>query len=79
MIDLKKGSNANIDDQLEMFRRPSFRKRTLLAMGFAFIGQSTGVLVLNNYGKLSMLLVLQRRDSFLLTSFRTNHIRCIGI
>ncbi|KAI1629151.1 general substrate transporter [Exophiala viscosa] len=35
---------------LEMFRRPSYRKRTLMAMGFAFIGQSTGVLVLNNYG-----------------------------
>jgi MFS family permease len=35
---------------LDMFRKPSYRKRTLLAMGFAFIGQSTGVLVLNNYG-----------------------------
>lgn len=34
-----------------MFRRPSYRKRTFMAMGFAFIGQSTGVLVLNNYGK----------------------------
>jgi len=34
----------------EMFRRPSYRKRTLLAMGFAFIGQSTAVLVINNYG-----------------------------
>ncbi|KIW88752.1 uncharacterized protein Z519_10799 [Cladophialophora bantiana CBS 173.52] len=35
---------------LEMIRRPSYRKRTIMAMGFAFIGQSTGVLVLNNYG-----------------------------
>ncbi|KEF54374.1 uncharacterized protein A1O9_09540 [Exophiala aquamarina CBS 119918] len=35
---------------IEMFRRPSYRKRTFLAMGFAFFGQSTGVLVLNNYG-----------------------------
>ncbi|KAK5096994.1 hypothetical protein LTR70_002203 [Exophiala xenobiotica] len=35
---------------LEMFRRPSYRKRVTLAMTFAFIGQSTGVLVLNNYG-----------------------------
>jgi MFS family permease len=34
----------------EMFRRPSYRKRTLLAIGFAFIGQSTAVLVINNYG-----------------------------
>ena len=33
-----------------MFRRPSYRKRSLLAMGFAFIGQSTAVLVINNYG-----------------------------
>ena len=60
MIGLPKGSNTN-DDQLEMFRRPSFRRRTLLAMGFAFIGQSTGVLVLNNYGEFSMMPVLQRR------------------
>lgn len=34
---------------IEMFRRPSYRKRTLLAMGFAFVGQSTAVLVINNY------------------------------
>ena len=36
----------------EMFRRPSYRKRTFLAMGFAFLGQSTAVLVINNYGPL---------------------------
>jgi len=35
---------------LEMFRKPSYRKRCMMAMTFAFIGQSTGVLVLNNYG-----------------------------
>ena len=35
---------------LEIWRRPSYRKRCLLGGGFAFIGQSTGVLVLNNYG-----------------------------
>ena len=35
---------------LEMFRRPPYRKRTLLACTFAFIGQSTAVLVINNYG-----------------------------
>jgi hypothetical protein len=29
-----------------MFRRPSYRKRTFMAMGFAFIGQSTGLLIL---------------------------------
>lgn len=33
---------------LELFRRPSYRKRCLLAMTFAFIGQSSGVLVWNN-------------------------------
>lgn len=33
-----------------MFSKPSYRKRTFLAMGFAFIGQSTAVLVINNYG-----------------------------
>jgi MFS family permease len=35
---------------LELFRRPSYRKRIAMGCGFAFIGQSTGVLVLNNYG-----------------------------
>lgn len=33
-----------------MFTKKGYRKRTALAMGFAFIGQSTGVLVINNYG-----------------------------
>jgi MFS family permease len=28
---------------VDMFRKSSYRKRTLMAMGFAFIGQSTGV------------------------------------
>ncbi|OCL05855.1 MFS general substrate transporter [Glonium stellatum] len=35
---------------VEMFKRPSYRKRSLLAVGLAFIGQSTVVLVINNYG-----------------------------
>ncbi|KAH0842768.1 Sugar transporter family protein [Fonsecaea pedrosoi] len=34
----------------DMFFKKSYRKRTILAMGFAFVGQSTGVLVINNYG-----------------------------
>ena len=34
----------------QMFTRPSYRKRSLLACGFSFIGQSTAVLVINNYG-----------------------------
>lgn len=34
----------------EMFAKPAYRKRTALAMTFAFIGQSTAVLVINNYG-----------------------------
>jgi MFS family permease len=33
-----------------MFSKPAYRKRTALAMGFAFVGQSTAVLVINNYG-----------------------------
>lgn len=37
---------AEVDRELEpgwieMFRRPSYRKRSFIAMGFAFIGQST--------------------------------------
>ncbi|KAF2797496.1 MFS general substrate transporter [Melanomma pulvis-pyrius CBS 109.77] len=35
---------------IAMFTKKGYRKRTALAMGFAFIGQSTGVLVINNYG-----------------------------
>jgi MFS family permease len=34
----------------QMFFRPSYRKRSILVCGFAFIGQSTAVLVINNYG-----------------------------
>lgn len=46
---------AEFDRELEptykaMFFKKSYRKRTLLACGFAFIGQSTAVLVINNYG-----------------------------
>lgn len=33
-----------------MFTKKGYRRRTAIAMGFAFIGQSTGVLVINNYG-----------------------------
>lgn len=31
--------------QWEMVKRPSYRKRTLYAGGFAFVGQSTAILV----------------------------------
>lgn len=48
---------AEFDKALEptyraMFFKPSYRKRTFLACFFAFIGQSTAVLVINNYGPL---------------------------
>ncbi|KAJ7797744.1 general substrate transporter [Mycena olivaceomarginata] len=35
---------------LEMVHRASYRKRVLITAGFAIIGQSTAVLVINNYG-----------------------------
>lgn len=35
---------------ITMFRRPSYRKRALLAMGTTFFIQCSGVLVINNYG-----------------------------
>ncbi|KAF9889302.1 hypothetical protein FE257_007411 [Aspergillus nanangensis] len=35
---------------MEMFTRASYRKRVILACAFAFIGQSTAILVINNYG-----------------------------
>lgn len=48
---------AEFDKALEptykaMFFKKSYRKRTFLACFFAFIGQSTAVLVINNYGPL---------------------------
>jgi hypothetical protein len=33
-----------------MFVRASYRKRVIAACGFAFIGQGTAILVINNYG-----------------------------
>ncbi|KAF2029182.1 MFS general substrate transporter [Setomelanomma holmii] len=35
---------------IAMFTKKGYRRRTALAVGFAFVGQSTGVLVINNYG-----------------------------
>ncbi|KAF8139226.1 general substrate transporter [Mycena galopus ATCC 62051] len=48
-------TQADLDKTLnpswsEMVRRASYRKRVLIAAGFAIIGQSTAVLVINNYG-----------------------------
>ena len=34
---------------LQMFKRKSYRKRSFLAMAFSFIGQSTAVLIINNF------------------------------
>jgi hypothetical protein len=36
----------------EMFRRPSYRKRSIIALTFAFFNQSTGILVIGSYGTL---------------------------
>ncbi|KAK5048594.1 hypothetical protein LTR84_005685 [Exophiala bonariae] len=36
----------------EMFRRPSLRKRAMIAMTFGFFNQSTGILVIGSYGTL---------------------------
>jgi len=33
----------------EMFVKPSYRRRSIMAIVFAFIGQSTAILVVNNY------------------------------
>ncbi|KAJ7812837.1 general substrate transporter [Mycena leptocephala] len=48
-------TQADLDKTLnpswsEMVRRASYRKRVLITAGFAIIGQSTAVLVINNYG-----------------------------
>lgn len=33
-----------------MIRKPSYRRRTLICGFYCFVGQSTAVLVINNYG-----------------------------
>ncbi|KIY02780.1 uncharacterized protein Z520_01245 [Fonsecaea multimorphosa CBS 102226] len=37
---------------LEMFRKPSYRKRSIIALTFGFFNQSTGILVVGSYGTL---------------------------
>ncbi|KAI7977912.1 hypothetical protein EIK77_009452 [Talaromyces pinophilus] len=37
---------------LQMFRKPSYRRRSLLAMTYAFLGESTAMLVITNYGSI---------------------------
>jgi len=37
---------------LHMFRKPSYRRRSLLAMSYAFLGESTAMLVITNYGSI---------------------------
>lgn len=34
---------------IQMFRKPSYRKRSLLAIGYSFLGESTAMLVIANY------------------------------
>lgn len=34
---------------IELFRKPAYRKRVILAVGFAFFSQCAGSLVINNY------------------------------
>jgi len=34
----------------QMWVKPSYRKRSIMAIVFAFVGQSTAILVINNYG-----------------------------
>ncbi|CAG9967348.1 unnamed protein product [Clonostachys byssicola] len=48
-------AQSNLEKTLDsswraLFQRRSYRKRLLIASGFGFIGQSTAVLVINNYG-----------------------------
>lgn len=42
--------DRNLDGSwLQLIKKPSYRKRLILASGISFLGQSTAVLVLNNY------------------------------
>jgi MFS family permease len=64
---------------ITILRRPSYRKRLLLGMGFAFFGQSTGAFVVNNYVRH----FLQARQTRLLTcigdcDLPLNGLRCTG-
>ncbi|CRL26086.1 Major facilitator superfamily, general substrate transporter [Penicillium camemberti] len=43
--------DRNLDGSwLQLIKKPSYRKRLILASGISFLDQSTAVLVLNNYG-----------------------------
>ena len=43
----RRGTNTNTNfSQMEMWRRPSYRRRILMGCGFAFIGQSTGTVTI---------------------------------
>ena len=41
----------------QMWQKPSYRKRAVMGVIFAFIGQSTAILVVNNYVSLSLILM----------------------
>jgi MFS family permease len=43
----------------QMFVKPSYRKRAIMAIVFAFVGQSTAILVVNNYVSICPALYLQ--------------------
>lgn len=49
-IEAVRCGTSDVAMQISMFRKPSYRKRTLICMFYCFIGQSTAVLVINNYG-----------------------------
>ncbi|KAJ6187287.1 general substrate transporter [Penicillium mononematosum] len=56
---------------LQLFKKPSYRKRLILIGGIKILGQSTAVLVLNNYGPIFYAaLGFQKRDQLILAGGR---------
>ncbi|KAH8697922.1 general substrate transporter [Talaromyces proteolyticus] len=56
---------------MQLIKKPSYRKRVILASGVSFLGQSTAVLVLNNYGPIFYsALGFDTRDQLILAGAR---------
>lgn len=60
---------------LQLIKKPSYRKRLILASGISFLGQSTAVLVLNNYVCSAACTIWTR----LMLFPGTNILLCLGV
>lgn len=68
--------DRNLDGSwLQLIKKPSYRKRLILASGISFLDQSTAVLVLNNYVCSTAVNIWTR----LMLFQGTNILLCLGV